>query len=121
MLLFPLLALVLGAQLMPFLLMPLVTLGPAMVVPPRGPSRDEGEADDGSGPGGGGGGPGGPRRPIDRPHNPSGGLPLPDAQPSRRRVRDHGGRPIRSGSGPVQPRRPVREPERQPVPIRPHR
>jgi hypothetical protein len=67
-------------------------------------------------PGGDGGGDGGgghdPPEPPTKPSPPRGGLPLPDAEQSRERVRDHD-RPARRR---VRSRRPVREPERRPVP-----
>jgi hypothetical protein len=43
---------------------------------------------------------------------PGGGLPLPDAEPARVRLRDH--RPLRERL-PARERRPAREPERRPV------
>jgi hypothetical protein len=61
--------------------------------------------DDGGG-GGGGRGPGRPTPP--RPRDPRGGIPLPDAEPARIRLRDHA-RPEWSRSRPRHPqRRPVR-------------
>jgi hypothetical protein len=50
-----------------------------------------------------------PRRPWDRPR---GGIPLPDAEPSRVRLRDH--RRL-ADQLPRRVRRPAREPARQPV------
>jgi hypothetical protein len=71
--------------------------------PPPGPADSDG--------GGGGGGGSGPREPTVPPGAPRGGLPLPDAEQSRERIRDHD-RPGRRRLG---PRRPAREPERSPV------
>jgi ABC-type antimicrobial peptide transport system permease subunit len=70
--------------------------------PPQGPSDE----DDG----GGGGGGSGPDRPSGFPEPPRGGAPLPDADPSRVRVRDHS-----SPKLPYVKRWREREPERQPV------
>src|SRR5215472_7661349 len=58
-------------------------------------------------------GPGlGPRRPPDRPSSPLGGLPLPDADQSRTRLRDH----VRPGNRPsVRSREPAHGPDRQPT------
>jgi hypothetical protein len=67
-----------------------------------------GPADSG---GGGGGGGSRPREPNAPPDAPRGGLPLPDAEQSRERVRDHD----RPGRRRLRPRRPVREPDRSPV------
>jgi hypothetical protein len=57
----------------------------------------------------------GPRRPHDRPDAPvgGGGIPLDDADPARRRLRDHHGRSI--GGRRTVHRRPAREPKRSPV------
>ena len=63
----------------------------------------------------GGGGPG-PSQPPSSPSPPRGGIPLPDADQARVRVRDHD-RPERRG---VRPRRPAREPGRAPVPTLPN-
>lgn len=57
----------------------------------------------------------GPRRPPSAPDPPSGGPPLPDADPARRRVRDHDRPDLRV----AQPRRTVREPARSPAPKSP--
>jgi hypothetical protein len=67
-----------------------------------GPSDDEG-----------GGGPA-PDRPPASPESPRRGVPLPDADPSRIRLRDHDSPKIRSVK-----RRRAREPEREPVPAPP--
>ena len=74
---------------------------------PPGPSDNDG----------GGGGGSGPREPPAPPGAPRGGMPLPDAEQSRQRVRDHD-RPDRRR---LRPRRPSREPERMPSPTAPHR
>ena len=71
----------------------------------RSPDSSPGPSDDESG-----GGPG-PDRPPASPEPPRGGVPLPDADLSRIRVRDHGSPKIRSVK-----RRRAREPEREPVP-----
>jgi hypothetical protein len=73
---------------------------------PPGPS----DYDDG----GGGGGGSGPREPDAPPGVPRSGIPLPDAEQSRERVRDHD-RPRRR----LRPRRPAREPDRLPTRPRP--
>ena len=69
-----------------------------------------GSSDSGGGDGGGGGG-SGPREPSAPPGAPRGGLPLPDSDQSRERMRDHD-RPKRRR---LRPRRPAREPDRAPV------
>jgi hypothetical protein len=54
----------------------------------------------------------GPRRPPLSPRPPKGGIPLPDADQARVRLRDHG----RLADGvPKRDRRPSREPERKPA------
>jgi hypothetical protein len=54
----------------------------------------------------------GPRRPPDRPSSPLGGLPLPDADQSRTRLRDH----IRPADrSPVRSREPAHRPDRPPT------
>jgi hypothetical protein len=83
-----------------------LVLTPAILFPPSGHSPGPPRGD-----GGGGGGDDPPEPPTD-PNAPSGGLPLPDAEQSRERVRDHD-RPRRRG---VPLRRPAREPERWPTP-----
>jgi hypothetical protein len=92
---------VIGVNMLPFLLIPAVMLIPGYLFrgqdPPPPDDRD--------------GGPGGPpREPRDSPDRPRDGLPLPDAEPARVRVRDH--RPAR-----LVPRERGREPE--PTPLRP--
>lgn len=72
--------------------------------PPSGPPDEDG------------GGGSGPDRPSDLPVPPRGGLPLPDADPSRLRVRDHSSPRIAHLK-----RWREREPERKPVPGRPNR
>ena len=52
------------------------------------------------------------RRRPDRPRGPIGGLPLPDAEPARARLREHGRLHERR---PPRERRPAREPERGPT------
>src|ERR1700751_1122006 len=67
--------------------------------------------------GGDDGGGGGPKVPPTRPEPPRGGLPLPDAEPAKIRLREHG------TLGERLPRRdppPRREPDRRPAPT-PHR
>ena len=63
--------------------------------------------------GGGGGGGSGPREPPAPPRSPRGGIPLPDAEQSRERVRDH----ARPGCRRLRPRRHAREPGRSPARI----
>ena len=53
-----------------------------------------------------------PRRPTEPSNRPKGGLPLPDAEQSRMRLRDHRKLPDLL---PERERRPSPEPERQPV------
>jgi hypothetical protein len=80
-----------------------------------GPYSPPGSEADGEDSGGGGGGGGGPRRPLPRPSRPSGGLPLPDAEPARVRLRDH----MRlTDKLPTRIRRPAREPTPERVPLR---
>lgn len=77
--------------------------------PVRPDQRSDGEGEDGWG--------GGPKRPPSPPAPPRGGIPLPDAQPARVRLREHG----RLGERlPTRERRPTREPVRRPVRT-PHR
>jgi len=96
-----LLALFSGVWLMSSLL-----LSPALLFPPSdhlpGP------------PGGHGGGGDDPPEPPNTPNAPRGGLPLPDAEQSRERIRDHD-RPDRRRRN-LRPRRPAREPDRRPTP-----
>lgn len=96
----------------------LVTILLAPVLLPRRflyPSDGGSAADDSDTEGGGGRGPqSGPPKPPDTPR---GGLPLPDAQPTRVRLRDH----ARPALTPQRPRRSAREPERAPERDRPAR
>jgi hypothetical protein len=57
----------------------------------------------------------GPHRPPTPPDPPRGGIPLPDAEQTRVRLRDH--RKLRERL-PTRERRPAREPDRRPVPSR---
>jgi hypothetical protein len=66
--------------------------------------RSEGEGDDGWG--------GGPKVPPAPPAPPRGGIPLPDAEQARIRLRDAG---RLADKLPARERRPSREPARQPV------
>lgn len=64
-------------------------------------------------PGGGSDGGGGLRRPVpEKPVRPRGGIPLPDAEPSRIRMREPG---RLADVLPRPERRPAREPDRRPV------
>jgi hypothetical protein len=72
------------------------------------PADGDSPADDSGDDGGGGRGP--HPEPPKPPDAPRGGLPLPDAQPARIRLRDHGRRVLT----PHRQRRPAREPERSP-------
>lgn len=78
-------------------------LSPAILFPAPGPPSEP--------PGSGGGGGGGPPEPPSRPDSPAGGIPLADAEQSRRRVREH----QRPGPRRPRPRPPAREPGRAPV------
>jgi hypothetical protein len=77
---------------------------PAIRDQPEPPQPPGGGSDDGGG---------GLRRPVPQtPVRPCGGIPLPDAEPSRIRLREPG----RLGDRLPRPaRRPAREPERRPV------
>jgi hypothetical protein len=66
--------------------------------------RSDGESDDGWGRG--------PKPPPEPPAPPRGGIPLPDAEPARVRLRD--GERL-ADKLPRRDRRPAREPDRQPV------
>jgi hypothetical protein len=90
----------------PLLAIPTLMLVPALLFGNPGSSGPS-DSD-----GGGGGGP--PPEPPTPPAAPRGGIPLPDAEPSPRRVRDH------ASPGPtrVPRRRPAHEPTRSPVPAR---
>jgi hypothetical protein len=83
-----------------------ILLVPAVIFRDSGSSPSDGDG------GGGGGGP--PPRPPLPPAPPRGGIPLPDAEQSSTRLRDHG-RPARRG---LVRRRPAREPGRTPAPAR---
>jgi hypothetical protein len=87
-----------------------VLLIPALKDTPVTPDRrPDSDGDDGWGRG--------PQAPPPPPQSPRGGIPLPDAQPARVRLREHG----RLGERmPPRQRRPIREPARRPVRT-PHR
>lgn len=93
-----------------FLTIPGLMLVPALLYRRPGGSPDSSDED-----GGGGGGPG-PPRPA-RPPRPRGGVPLPDAEQARTRIREHG----RRLTGGRRVRRPAREPVRRPVRTPSHR
>jgi hypothetical protein len=57
----------------------------------------------------------GPKLPPSKPEPPRGGIPLPDAQPARVRLRDHRRLAERL---PRRERRPAREPARPPIRVR---
>ena len=80
-----------------------------VLYPPPAPPSSDADDDDG-------GGGRGPESPPRKPGGPSGGLPLPDADQARVRIRDHR-RPSLTRTG---ERRPVHEPRRAPSRI-PHR
>jgi hypothetical protein len=97
-----------GAFVQPLLLVavllaPLLLPRRILYPPDGGSSAEESDGDDG-------GGRGPQPDPPKPPTAPSGGLPLPDAQPARIRLRDHGRRVLT----PRRARRPAREPERSP-------
>ena len=82
----------------------LVLILPALGDQQDRPPRTDGGSDDGWG--------NQPRRPLGPSERPGGGLPLPDAQPARVRLRGH----ERLGDAlPPRERRPAREPERVPA------
>lgn len=89
-----------------FLTVPGLMLVPALLYRQPGSSADPSDDE-----GGGGRGPGSPPSPPAPPTSPRGGVPLPDAEPARTRLREHGRRIV----GPRRPRRPAREPDRAPV------
>jgi hypothetical protein len=89
--LIPSLVLILGLGFLPFLLFPAVMLAPAFLVRDDESSPGGADVDDSGGHG--------PPQPGPSHDAPQGGIPLPDADPARRRVRDHD-RPVR-----VSPRR----------------
>src|SRR5436305_293921 len=74
--------------------------------------RDRPDVPPGSDGGSDGGGGHGPPDPLAPPTGPGGGLPLPDADPARVRLRDH--RRL-ADHQPRRERRPAREPDRRPV------
>jgi hypothetical protein len=84
---------------------------PALFFVPALLYRESGSSP-GSSEDGGGWGPG-PDQPSSSPDAPRGGLPRPDAEQARPRVRDHTGPEFDR----VKPRRPAREPERTPAPL----
>jgi hypothetical protein len=111
-----------GGVNLPGLLSLLLSLGVAfapVLFGRRGPASEQ---DDGDNDDGGGGGPGGPPPPSRPTGPPSGGIPLDDAQPARKRLRSHEwlAERRRVGGG---ARRRSREPERTPAVIdhHPHR
>ena len=81
-------------------------LSPAILFPPSGPGPSPGR------PGGGGGGGEDPLERPTEPRAPRGGLPLPDAEQSPERIRDHD----RPGRRRVPVRRPAQEPQPMPAP-----
>jgi hypothetical protein len=92
-----------------FLTIPGLILVPALLYRRPGSSPDSSDDE-----GGGGRGPG-PEPP--RPTAPRGGVPLPDAEQARLRLREHGRRAL----GAHRPRRPAREPAPTPGRVRTHR
>ncbi len=100
----PVLGLAIGTALMPFLFWPAVLLVSTVFFPGHPPAPGHGDGEDD---GGGGGGPEAPRQPKP----PTGGLPLPDAEPARVRLRDQHRPPLT----PARQRRPAREPQRSPA------
>jgi hypothetical protein len=82
---------------------------PALRDNPVAPERRPDDGEDGWGRG--------PKRPPSPPEPPRGGIPLPDAQPARVRLREHGRISERT---PRRERRPTREPARRPART-PHR
>lgn len=97
-------------MLLVFFIIPAMMFVPALLYRRPGSSPDARDDDDDDDRGGGPG----PEPPPARPTVPRGGVPLPDAEPSRRRVRDHN----RVVFGGPRLRRPAREPERLPTPSR---
>jgi hypothetical protein len=81
-----------------------ILLIPALKDSPAPHRRQEGESDDGWGRG--------PKTPPKPPRPPRGGIPLPDADQPRVRLRDHGRLSERM---PRRERRQTREPDRSPV------
>lgn len=86
-----------------------LTVPGVMLVPMLLYRRPSGPSDSSDDDGGGGGGPG-PPRPA-QPPRPRGGVPLPDAEQARMRIREHGRR-LTAGR---RARRPAREPARRPL------
>jgi hypothetical protein len=89
-----------------FLTIPGLILVPALLYRRPGQSPDSSDDE-----GGGGRGPGFPPAPPAPPAPPNDGVPLPDSEQARIRLREHGRRALR----PRTSRRPAREPERAPV------
>jgi hypothetical protein len=81
-----------------------VLMFPALKDNSIGPDHPDGEGGDGWGRG--------PKLPPSKPKPPRGGIPLPDAVPSRVRLREPGRLSDRVGR---HERRPAREPQRRPV------
>jgi hypothetical protein len=79
-------------------------LPPNVLYPPPAPPSSEDDDDDG-------GGGHGPDVPPLTPAGPRGGLPLPDAEPARVRIRDH----RRPALIPFRARRPAHQPDRRPA------
>jgi hypothetical protein len=92
-----------AVNLLPFLLMPVVMLVPALFVGRSGPPSGGAEDDEDGGQRRG--------RPPRRPRGPTGGIPLPDAVPAAVRVRSHGHPRLR----PAVRRRPTPPARRQPA------
>lgn len=101
--LLPALVVVLGLGMLPFLLMPIIILLAGILF------RDQASPPGSSGPEGGGGDE--PPEPDQPPDVPRGGLPLPDADPARGRLRHHRDHD-RPGRIPGRSRRAGREPAR---------
>ena len=92
-----------------FLTIPGLILVPALLYRKPGTSPDSSDDE--------GGGGRGPEPPPARPPRPRGGVPLPDAQQARMRIREHG----RRLTGGHRLRRPAREPHRRPIRAPTHR
>lgn len=95
-----------------FLTIPGLILVPALLYRRPGSSPDSSDDD-----GGGGRGPWSPPAPPIPPAPPRGGVPLPDAEQARMRIREHG----RRGWDARRRRRPAREPHHPPVRAPSHR
>jgi hypothetical protein len=89
-----------------FFTIPGLILVPALLYRRPGSSPDSSDDDGGGGPGGG------PHSPAPPP--PRGGVPLPDAQQARVRLRDHGRRALAIRRPRRAAREPVRSPDRSP-------